>query len=206
MKIFKPSDTYLNDSTEYKLVNMLGGVLMRDQKMLYLTYMHGNQMAEGEVTYQNIDKVHRGLSKTIVSIFNQSSDISEATRQVKATCSHLLGSYINLTTVDGSKRTFPFITNIYRVRQSEEPTVFFIDGLFYRKVHKNEHGIRMIVLDTAHSLAVTSEVIEKLWPGSSKAIPVMNALDYADYDIVKTLLEGKLTIEDVAASALPTFT
>lgn len=190
MKIHGPSESPLTDSPEYKLINTTACSLRLGLEKLVVAYTRGEDIAESEVTFQAMDESYPGLSKTIILLFHQSSDADDFAQHVRATCSYLFGSFIDLNKTDGMTRTYTYMTNICAVSQCDDPGVFLLEGLCYRLAQKNMYGIHMVEFGAFHTATLLSESIERLWPGSSTTIPVMNHLGYSNVEIVKTLLES----------------
>lgn len=187
MKTFTPSATVELDIAIYKLLNLTTCFTM-GSKFFLLSYERHDQVESNGTSAAELDKIQVGLSDTLRDFANET--LPDTHLKIRATAAQIVGSHVELNSADTADLPFSHLCNIKSIKPHATAELFEVEGLFYTPCGKNAHGVPEVDVSTDSKRLVPSVVIDRVWPGSSKAISVMASLGYSDDEVLTSLYTG----------------
>lgn len=207
MKIFEQAANPAHDSIEFKLLNVLGCLCLKDGGKLLMSYTRdgGTSITETEVSYKDLECVAPGLTEVIEAICDEYRVVMERNNHIHATCAYLFGAYIDLHKYGFTEARSPFISHVVSIYRPAAPGYFRLQGLCFSEGDINTAGINRVSVSVFGEHTMREQYVEAIWPGSIKAIPLMEDLGYTQQEMIRTLVEGlPIAAPDVPAG-LPQF-
>lgn len=199
MNTISPADKPQNDSILFKLLNMTACFVVQSDAICYVGYLRGDTIYETKVAFEELDAALPGLKGAVLRL--ESMDLGGFSKSMKlrTSCAFQIGAYRD-TRRAGFVGDYYLLSHVTHVYSAHEPGMFIIQGTWFRFPDADNHDFPLADLSNKHQQPVTGEVLESLWPGSTKAIPVMEGLGYASEEIVENLLAGVHSSQPHASS------
>lgn len=190
MKTYPQADVPKNDTTQYILANLKYCLLHTQGKYLLVSYLRGQVEIDDTVDYFQLDQAKRGLANALSNLHKTVKEANHFSRIAKATCAYALDAFIDLRNAGLNDNPFPFLSNIRSVQSTDKPGLFKIKCLQFLVNAEDPNTCPVADVVDEDDLLMPTEVMEKLWPDSTRYIPIMESLGYPDHEMVSTLFTG----------------
>lgn len=172
------------------LLNMNMCFLREDNESLLINYYLDGVEGMRDIAFEELESFQPGLTSTIRDIYKH-QNAPQLIDYIRATVGHIAGNYKDLTSIEHA-RNFPYLTCLKTVNILDNLDSFLIQGLLYKTLGANSHGVPSIKLwgGSAEWLILSGSQMDLIWPRSSKCIPIMAGLGYSPEDMARELQKG----------------
>lgn len=191
MKIFSPASTPEEDSIEYKLLSLCWGDFSIRENRFDIYYARGDTEIGDHLTYTQLATIHPDFVTFAKQLHTRYfRDEAKFAKTLASSVAFLLKSYHTVSEVDLACADYPFITQVTRIKSHDIPNVFVVECLGFKLEQDLGNGLATTHTNPVDTVFMPSSAIDKVWPGSSKTIPMLETLGYSCVDIVKVLYES----------------
>lgn len=191
MNIFSAANIPQEDSIEYKLLNLRWGDFSAREDRFDIYYARGSTEVSDHLTYEQLATIHPDFVALAKQLQTQySRDETKFAKTLAASVAFLLKSYHEVSEVDLACADYPFITQVTRVESHRFTDVFIVECLSFKLNTELGNGLVTTHTNPLDTVYMPSAAIDKVWPGSSKTIPMLESLGYSSVDVVKALYDS----------------
>lgn len=206
MKIFSPADKASNDSIEYKFLNLNWCAFHEVDDTFLITYKRQDDLVDDEFSFEELADIHPYFIETAAYLCKayqrKSAELVDA---MIATSALLFDSYIDLEAAEIPSAGYQFLTQIKSVRSRPAAGLFDVECIYFKKDTSLRNGMDAAVVDAFDTKFFHSYQIDKIWPGSSKQIPLMESLGYSDSEVLDSLYKGIIEPQEPQHIHIPSF-
>lgn len=191
MKHYTQAHSPSNDSIEFMLLNLVDFYVNETSRKSRLCYWRGADYTEREVPAELFNQTCLGLFEQLVMLEHAPHlKPFENIYVIQATAAYLFDAYYRLDEAGLYQTNYPHMTGIRSVSASMEPGCFALDCVSFKAQKNDALRFPAIAVNPIRQLVVPANVLESLWEGSTRHLPILESLGYSANDIVETLIAG----------------
>lgn len=188
MELIVKSDKPETDSIVYILYSMVDCEFIAERNSFLIIREHNGILVNRPLAFSAINQIKPGLADTILDIC-RNSEPEDMVKEIKATVAHLCGCFVDVKRAGIERAVYPYLTQIKGLQTKYSSNAVEVNGLFYEVDAINTWGIPKMIVADGPILDIPMNVMENIWSGSSKAIPIMESLAYTTEQMVQELTE-----------------